>query len=119
MELNPENLHKSVTDKCKLAKISRTQYYEIYKKPEFKPLVKNMALQLVASNVIPTIHAVARESKRGSAIHNKMILEMADLYAEKTKTELTGKNGGPIETVNHNFSYLSDDELDKELTKYG
>lgn len=79
-------------------------------------MVKNLALELVVTNVLPTIHAVARESKRGSAVHNKMILEMANLYQEKQLHEVTGKDGQPLFPMD--LSYLSDQELDSELRKY-
>jgi hypothetical protein len=88
VELNPENIYKSVSEKCRLAKINRSTYYESYKKPEFKELVKNVGLNIIIQNVLPTIHTFARESKRGSFQHGKVLLEMAEMYTEKTEQKI-------------------------------
>jgi len=94
----PENRRKSVTDICKLAKISRTTYYNIFDKPEFIALKRKWEKKLISNKTTSIIHALIREAEMGSIQHIKMALEMDGSYTETTRQELTGANGGPIET---------------------
>lgn len=117
--MNPENRNKSVTDICQLANISRTTYYNIFEKPEFIALKRKWEKKLISSKTTAIIHAFQREALRGSFQHGKVLLEMDDMYAERVKQEITGKDGGPIktETVNPiDYSNLTDDEV-KILTE--
>ncbi len=92
--LNPENRDKTVKEKCRIAEVDRKTYYKAFKKPEFADLVKDESRQLVLAAVLPIIHTFIKKGKKGSYQHGKVILEMAGLYQEKTKTELHAPNGG-------------------------
>jgi len=105
--MNPANRMKSATDVCQIAGISRETYYAAF--------YKDMSLKVVKAAVAPVINAFVREAQRGSFQHGKILLEMADMYAEKTKREVTGADGGPIqaEVVNVERPQLSREEWEK------
>jgi hypothetical protein len=117
--LNPENRMKKITELCQIAEISRETYYNAFNKPQFVAIYKARSKELINKAVGPVLNAFIKEASRGSFQHGKVLLEMADLYTEKTKQEITGKDGGPIktETVNPiDYSNLTDDEV-KILTE--
>ncbi len=89
--LNPENRMKSVTDICKLAKCTRPVYYEAFSKPGFVSLYKAQSMDLVRQSVAPILNTFVREALRGSFQHGKVLLEMADVYTENSKMELSGQ----------------------------
>lgn len=101
--INPENRMKSITDICKLAKCTRPVYYEAFSKPEFVEIYKQYSVDLVKQSVASVINTFIREAQRGSFQHGKVLLEMAGLYTENAKVELSGE-------VNTNT-----DKLDKIL----
>ncbi len=74
-------------------------YYDAFAKPGFVALYKQMSLDLVKQAIMPVVHALAKEARRGSYQHQKMLLEMADMYIEKTRTEVSGRDGGPILSI--------------------
>lgn len=94
--LNPENRMKKVTDLCQTIDISRETYYAAFKKPGFVEIYKQASKELINRSVGPVISAFIKEASRGSFQHGKVLLEMADLYTEKSKQEITGANGGPV-----------------------
>ena len=79
-----------------MAGVGRTLYYEAFAKPEFVALYKERSMDLVKQSIMPVIHALTKEARRGSYQHQKMLLEMADMYVERSKTELSGADGGPV-----------------------
>ena len=113
--MNPANRMKSATDVCQIAGISRETYYAAFAKVGFNAVYKDMSLKVVKAAVAPVINAFVREAQRGSFQHGKILLEMADMYAEKTKREVTGADGGPIqaEVVNVERPQLSREEWEK------
>lgn len=113
--LNPENRMKSITDICNMAKISRMTYYRAFEKPEFTEVYNNKSKDLIKQAVAPVINTFIREAQRGSFQHGKVILEMAGIYAEKQQVEMTGKDGGPIETK----QTVDDSEIQKRLELLG
>jgi hypothetical protein len=94
--INPASRLRTVTEICKLAKIARQTYYEIFKRPEFCALYRSLSLDIIKRNTGPLVNTLIREANRGSAQHLKMALEMAYMYVEKRRDEKTGKDGGPI-----------------------
>jgi len=58
--------------------------------------------------------ALLNQCKRGSLGHIKLFFEMKHLYVEKK--EVTGKDGGPIQTENINRQ-MSDEELDAKIAR--
>ena len=83
--LNPENRMKSITDICKLGKFSRDFYYRTMKKKDFKAYYKEMTRDLIHESVGPIVNAFIKEAKRGSFQHGRILLEMAEIYTEKTE----------------------------------
>jgi hypothetical protein len=112
--IDPQNRMKSVTDICGLVPCDRKTYYNAFKKPGFVAIYKEVSKELVNKAVGPVINAFIKEASRGSFQHGKVLLEMADLYSEKVKQEITGKDGGPIKTESVNpidYSNLTDEEV--------
>lgn len=97
--MDPSNRMKSVTEICQLAGICRDTHYRAFARPEFVSLYKEMSLKVVRSAVAPVINAFVREAQRGSFQHGKILLEMADMYTEKSKKEVSGPDGGPVEST--------------------
>ncbi len=95
--LNPENRWKSITAICDIAKCSRKAYYRAFAKPAFTAYYKEESRRLVEREIAPLVHTFVQQAKGGSFQHGKVLLEMADMYQEKSRTELTGKDGGPLQ----------------------
>lgn len=89
--LDPAHRTKSITDQCKLAKVSRPVYYEAMRKPEFREYLKARSLELVVAAVPATVNAFVKKAQRGSYTHGKVILEMAGLLNSKLTVEHTGE----------------------------
>ncbi len=86
--LNPDCRFWTVTKKCEMAKISRKQYYNIFKKPEFAKYHHKIAKDFTVQFVLPTLHAFAKEAAAGSHPHGITILEMNKL--------VQGRRGGGL-----------------------
>ena len=80
--LNPEYARKSISDKCQIAGVSRTLYYDSIGKPEFMQYYKEQARKLVDDSIGPIINIFVREALKGSFQHGKVLLEMSGLYSE-------------------------------------
>jgi hypothetical protein len=96
--MNPANRLKNVGDLCDLVPCDRKTYYTAFKKPGFVKLYREESLNLITKGLSSIVNSVVREASRGSAQHAKIALVMAGEYTEKTASEITGKNGGPIQT---------------------
>ncbi|SKA13902.1 hypothetical protein SAMN02745116_02551 [Pilibacter termitis] len=89
--VEPEVLGLTVEEICKKAKVSRQTYYNAMAKPLFVQLVNDITLDLVkgkAHNVVNMAYKVALTEKGFQ--DRKMILQMANLYSEKTETTISG-----------------------------
>jgi hypothetical protein len=109
--INPENRMKSITDICKLAKCSRTIYYEAFDKPEFIEIYKQQSTDLVRQNIAPILNAFIKQAQRGSFQHGKILLEMAGMYTEKSDVKLSGTMD-----INNPYAGLTTEELKKLIT---
>lgn len=87
--LNPEHRMKSITDICKLAGCSRNIYYEAFGKPEFRALYESKVKDLVKQGIGPIINTFYKEALQGNFQHGKVLLEMAGLYNENKKVDLS------------------------------
>lgn len=77
--LSPDNLGLSITEKCQLAEISRTTYYEIMKRPEFTSLLTRTSVDLVKDKIADVLSAsikAATTGGNGGFQDRKMLLEM-------------------------------------------
>ena len=97
--LDPGNRFKSISETCNVAKCSRNAYYRAFNKSHFREEYKRQAAALSERHLGPVMNAFVREATRGSFQHGKVLLEMAGVYAEKSKHELSGPDGGPIQWV--------------------
>lgn len=88
--INPDYRMKSITDICKAAKCSRNIYYDAFAKPEFIEEYNRRSANLIKQSVGSVINTFIREAQRGSFQHGKVLLEMAGLYIENAKVEITG-----------------------------
>jgi len=86
--LMPDNAKLNVTEKCDLAGISRTTYYELMKKPEFMRLCKDTALDLVKSEIMSLMQIGIKEAKDGSFQHWKILLEMIGLHTDRQDVQV-------------------------------
>lgn len=96
--LIPENRHLSITDTCIMAKCNRSTYYKAFDNSKFVAYYKKKSKDLVDQAVMPAVNALIKGAKGGSHPHLKMLLEMAEMHADVRHHQLTGKDGGPIET---------------------
>lgn len=87
--LNPVHRNKTITAICKVADISRNVYYDAFQKTVFVDYYNSLCKDLVKQSIGPVINAFIHEAKRGSYTHGKIILEMAGLYTEKKKLDVT------------------------------
>jgi len=114
--LNPNNRFLSITDICIQAKCNRGSYYKAFANPKFVDHYKTKSRDLVDQAIMPVVNALIKNAKAGSQTHIKMVLEMSDMHLEKKIHELTGKEGGPIETKQ---TPMTLDEIEKEMKERG
>jgi hypothetical protein len=113
--LDPSNRTKTITEICKLAKCSRQKYYKAFINPGFVEYYKQESKRLANKYLGPVMNAFAKEAARGSYQHGKVLLEMAGAYKETVRKEVTGPEGGPVETTHTeriDLSGLTDEELE-------
>lgn len=110
--LDPANLGKTVTEKCRLAGVSRDIYYKAMQKPGFCALLNKTALMLIRDKVADVLNATYKFAMQPKNHQDrKLLLELFDMYANKTKVEVSGENGEPIKVA-----ALSEEEK-RELLK--
>lgn len=97
--LDPANRLKSITEICRVAKCGRQAYYDAFKKPEFVEYYKQESKALASKHIGQVLNAFVKEASRGSFQHGKVLLEMAGLYKETIRKEVTGKDGQPVENT--------------------
>lgn len=90
---NPENRLLSIKDQCDMANISTKTYQRAVRKKEYLQAEREACSEIIQKELIPIVHTFINEAKNGSFQHGKVILEMGDLYTEKQKKEITGKDG--------------------------
>lgn len=106
--INPDYRMKSITDICKIAKCSRSTYYEAFSKPHFVEIYKQQSMDMVKQSVASVLNTFVREAQRGSFQHGKVLLEMAGIYTEKQHLD----HGGNI-NINNPYEGLTTEELKK------
>lgn len=113
--LDPDHRHKKKAELCRLAGICRQTYYDAFAKPEFVALYEERTKALVRPAIAPIINAYIKEAVGGSIQHGNVLLDMAGIYTPRSRTELTGKDGGAIEYS----SILPQDEVNRRLAEMG
>lgn len=95
---NPDHFGKNVTERCKLAGVTRTTFYDAMQKRGFVDYYNGLMLNLIRSSVGDIITATIKfgtKSKANSA-DRRILLEMAGIYAPRVVNEITGEGGGPL-----------------------
>lgn len=84
--LNPDNVGKSITDKCELANISREYYYQMQRKPDFQQLINKSCLDMIKTKVgdilAASLKSACNDGYKGHA-DRKMLLSMTGLYKDE------------------------------------
>jgi hypothetical protein len=115
--INP-NDRRTKEDKCKEVGVTPKTLWEWMKKPEFVEYMNSQLGKYTDAELPEVWKALMMQCKRGNVNAIKLFFEMKDLVpAAKVKQEVTGKDGGPIQTESH-YSYMTDEELQRELEKY-
>jgi hypothetical protein len=108
--IDPANRMKTVTDICKLAKISRTAYYKAVNDKAFMERYTEESKQLVKQALGPVVNSMVRQAQMGNTQAIKIVLEMAGIYSERF--DVTHRNP-PGESFHINgLENLSDEELE-------
>lgn len=95
--LNPDNLGKTIVEKCNLAKIARNTYYEIMKKPEFVKLQNSLAVDMIRDKVSDVLAAsvkVATTSGARGFQDRQMLLRMYGLDVKEDENRVIIVNIG-------------------------
>lgn len=95
MLLDPESRLLPVVEICKRAKVSKDTYYAAFRREAFRKLYQDEALNIIRRSVAPMANSMVREAVRGSAQHQKMAFEMADML----KTKVTHEAGESFEDM--------------------
>ena len=80
VSLNPEHAGKNVTEKCRVAKVSRDTWYEAFKKPGFKNLVNKTSVDLVRDGLGDAVAALRKAASNPSPKANpdrRLLFELA------------------------------------------
>lgn len=105
--INPED-RRTKTEKMEEAGIPRTTFYRMLKDKNFKTYLREQ-LDTMTDGELPDVwKAHMLKCKRGDMTAIKLYYEIKGIYVERK--EITGKDGGPIETKT-NLKALSIEEL--------
>lgn len=107
--LDPVNRLKTVTDICKLAKISRTAYYKAVNDKAFMERYKEESRQLVQHALGPVVNSMVHQAQMGNTQAIRIVLEMAGLYSEKLDATVRNPPGESFRL--DGLENLSDGEL--------
>lgn len=105
--LDPNNLGKSITEKCKIAGVARNTYYDALKKPKFTALLKDVSFVLL-KGILPDIINASYDNAITPQGHldRKMLLTLGGYIAEKPIVDVN---------FNNNLENFSTEDLEKIL----
>lgn len=107
--LNPENIGKSVTELCTLAKISRNKYYDAMRNGNFVRLVNDTTLDLIKGKIHNVLNATYTHALNVKGHQDrKLLLTMAGLYSDKVDVKADVTQHNPLES-------MTTDEIKKVL----
>lgn len=100
----------SITKIAEKAGVSRQTIYDWMDDEEFKQVLDKKIDQYVNSQTANVWKSLIEQARNGSVPAIKLFFEMEGKYKERK--EITGKDGGPIETKQeYDLSDLEDEEL--------
>ena len=72
--------------------------------PGWGSAVYTLAHALLENDLVPILHAQAREARRGSLPHAQWLFDLAGKWSPKHRLEHTGAGGAPL-SLTHEFDY--------------
>lgn len=95
--LNPEHTGKNITEKCKIACVSRNHWYETLRKPEFKALQNKTITALVSEKIAEVVSATVKFAIKDSRCHSdrKALMQMTGL--------IQSEQSGNVTLIQNNF----------------
>lgn len=99
--INPENFGKSITEICKIAKVSRKVYYTATSKPEFVNYINGITKDILKDKIHDILIAACKYAIECPNNHQdrKMLLELAGEYRGSKELNHMYKAEQPIEVV--------------------
>lgn len=99
--INPENFGKSITEICKIAKVSRKVYYTATSKPEFIDYINDITKGILKDKTYDILMAACKYAIECPNNHQdrKMLLELAGEYRGSRELKHMYKVEQPIEVV--------------------
>ncbi|NLU27090.1 MAG: hypothetical protein GXX00_08105 [Hungateiclostridium thermocellum] len=87
--INPEHYGKSVTEKCRIAGISRDSYYRLMKEPGFVYILNEASIDLIRSHVNDILQATLKFSLKDPKCHSdrKMLLQKCGIIEDNNGLE--------------------------------
>jgi hypothetical protein len=81
----------TVTELCEAAEVSRHTYYNALEDQNFVKALFRDSHGLIYTNIPQVVKKIVEQAKRGSFVHQKLLLEMVKLY-QSTDGGLTQNN---------------------------
>lgn len=83
--INPDYFGVSIVDKCKVADVTRTTWYNCMNKKEFVELMNRLIIDTLKSNIGEIVQATMKFGKTNAknSADRKVLLTMAGLYSDK------------------------------------
>ena len=80
---DPDNLRKNITEKSKLAGVSRKTWYASFAKSGFVSLIPNTSIEMIRARAIELTNAAIKAGLGNSFADRKMLLETAGVISER------------------------------------
>jgi len=113
VRLDPANRLKSISEQCRMADISRDSWYRLMEDDAYIEWEKGEAVKRLGRFAAPLLMTYVNEGLRGSKQHADVLLDMLGIYTQRTRTELTGRDGAPLGGI------LPKDQVEQQLREMG
>ena len=110
-----------MVEACEILKLNRSSVYRwMSERPEFetqcahaREALTDLRLKKIRDKVMTAGPDVNPHLLKIQVSHEQWLAEkIAPRYQQKHRTELTGKDGGPVKVAHIDLSHMSDEELD-------
>jgi hypothetical protein len=105
--INPDD-KRTKLQKLEEVGVRKSTFYDWMKDSRFLDYLNSQRDKYTDSEIAEVWKALVTKAKRGDISAIKLFFEMKGMYLEKKKFELTGKNGGPIQTEAAVSFYIPD-----------